>query len=429
MCRPIGKVMPTPLALILALVLSSCSTLQLGKAPVEIGEDAFGLAHGGSAAADYPFLESMGARWVRHTFKWDQINPGPGTWRFEAFDSLMGLADANGAKVIAVLAYDVGWIHPGGTATRNVTPDLLPLYLDYVREVVGRYRGRVDAWEIWNEPNVTFWKGSRKDFYRLAAEAAKLVKELDPGTPLLAGATFRTDSGFIAGLRDAGAFAYADALSIHPYAVSPTGVSRQIAAAKEILLGLPPGKELWITEIGFPTRGLYPSRVSLGRFPEYVIKTLALATSQGVRVTVWFKNFDARTYDSSHPVLDSWPYFGLAYNDRSVKEGGKAFAAFAGRVKGGTYDPAIVAMDEALSGSLCCAPYVEASKEAALVVLWSKGALGRQVRVHSPGSTVRVLYPVPGIAGEPAEEWRGTVGEAPVILELNPLDGRVLIDP
>ncbi len=128
-------------------------------------------------------------------------------------------------------------------------------------------------------------------------------------------------------------------------------------------------------------------------------------------------------------ILDSWPYFGLAYHDRSAKEGGNAFAAFAGRARSGTYDPAIAALDKALSGSLYCAPYLEASRRAALVVLWSRGGRDRQVRVHSPGGTVRVVYPVPGTEVEPAEKWRGILGEAPILLELTDFsDGHIFID-
>lgn len=100
---------------LLSLLFISYSTLQTGFTPVYINDDAFGFAHAGERPEDYPFLEKTGAEWVRQTFRWDAVNPSRELGRFDRFDHLMDMADENHIKVIAVLAYDVGWIHPYGT--------------------------------------------------------------------------------------------------------------------------------------------------------------------------------------------------------------------------------------------------------------------------------------------------------------------------
>ncbi len=412
--------------LLCSLLACSCSTIRLGASAQAVPDDAFGLAHAGETEADYAFLSALGARWLRQTFKWGYVNPRRDEWNFDRFDSLMDLADAHGAKVMAVLAYDVGWIYPTGKSERNIGPELLPLYLEYVRRVVSRYRGRVDAWEIWNEPNWTFWKGPRSNFYDLAAQTAQLVKELDPETPLLVGATFRTDKAFIRKLYGRGAFAYADALSIHPYAVSPRGVSGQVLEAKALLKELSLDRQLWISEIGFPTQGLYPSKVSAERLPDYVIETLAIATSQGARVTIWYENLDAKAPGGFHPMEDSASSFGLGYAGGALKEGGRAFGIFAEGARGGIYDPSIVELDASLSASLYCAPYRDAAGDSALVVLWRRGGRDRPIRAHSEGASVRELYPASREPAADAEEWRGTIGRSPVILRFSGLRGAAI---
>ena len=418
------------LLIFFSLLTYSCSTVQLGSSSHFVTDDAFGLAHAGEKKEDYAFIVKAGTRWIRQTFRWDNVNPGPGVWGYDRFDSLMDLADQNDVKVIAVLAYDVGWIHPDGTAQRHISPELSPHYLEYVRRVVERYRGRVDAWEIWNEPNVVYWKGPNKDFFTLAAKAAKLIKDLDMDTPLLVGSTFRVDSSFIRGLHEYGAFEYADALSIHPYTISPNGVSRQIIKAKDLLEELDLDKELWITEIGFPTRGLYPTKVKESRFPDYVIKTLTAATSHGVSVTVWFKHYDTKSNETSKTVIDSGYFFGLGYKDTTLKNGGWAFSTFTENVRATLYDPSIVITDDSLTGSVVSASYRDSQYDNVFIVLWGNRSLNRNITVSTPNGTVREINPVSGEMGESTPEWHGLLTDKPVLLSFKGIrGGNVFINP
>lgn len=418
------------LLIFFSLLTFSCSTVQLGSASHLVADDAFGLAHAGEEIEDYPFIEKMNADWIRQTFRWDNINPEPEVWLYDRFDALMDLADKNDVKVIAVLAYDVGWIHPDGVVKRHISPELSPYYFEYIRRVVERYRGRVDAWEIWNEPNVVYWKGPNKDFFTLAAKAATLIKELDMDTPLLVGSTFRVDSSFIRGLHEYGAFEYADALSIHPYTISPNGVSRQIIKAKNLLEELDLDKELWITEIGFPTRGLYPTKVNESKFPDYVIKTLTAATSHDIRVTVWFKNYDTKNNETSKTVIDSGYFFGLGYKDRTLKNGGLAFSIFSRNVKGMYYDPSIISIDDSLSSSVVSASYRDSQNTNVFIVLWGNGGINQNISVSTPNGTVREINPVSGKMGESISEWYGLLTDKPVLLRLERMgDMNVFINP
>ena len=51
----------------------------------------------------------------------------------------------------------------------------------YVRTVSQRYKGRIQAYEIWNEPNLKeFWTGSVEQMVTLTRVASAVIRGVDP---------------------------------------------------------------------------------------------------------------------------------------------------------------------------------------------------------------------------------------------------------
>jgi beta-glucosidase/6-phospho-beta-glucosidase/beta-galactosidase len=139
-----------------------------------VPEDFMGMVHAGSraeAAAEYALLDEMGVKWMLTDFSWSTIEPANDDWQWNKFDGYVKNANDHGKKVLAILDYDVGWIHDG-TYTDDfyspgdapyISPSEIPLFCDYVKNTVSRYRGKVGAWCIWNEPNLSsrFWSGTK----------------------------------------------------------------------------------------------------------------------------------------------------------------------------------------------------------------------------------------------------------------------------
>ncbi|GHV16198.1 hypothetical protein FACS189493_1650 [Spirochaetia bacterium] len=86
-----------------------------------------------------------------------------------------------------MLAYDTGWLYPDGKRRKYISPENMPLFLTFVENTVSRYRGKVDAWGIWNEPNGLFWNGSQKEFFELTKAVTQKIREVDPDAVILAG--------------------------------------------------------------------------------------------------------------------------------------------------------------------------------------------------------------------------------------------------
>lgn len=104
----------------------------------------------------------------------------------------------------------------------------------FMGQVSARYRGWIDAYEIWNEPNLHYeWGDQRPDPTRFAAlmkAVCPKVRAANPDATVIVGAPARTgdrdeqtvlgDPLFIQRLYDAGVRDDFDALGSHPYAAS-----------------------------------------------------------------------------------------------------------------------------------------------------------------------------------------------------------------
>jgi hypothetical protein len=137
----------------------------------------------------------------------------------------------------------------------------------------------------------------------------------------------------------AGAMDDIDIVSFHPYDLNPRGSVILYDKIKKLLAELGYTGEIWVTEVGYPTGGLYPTRVSSSRYPAYIIKTMTGLAVHGAEKTFWYKLFDEYTKDDTQSRFDSERYFGLAYPDFTPKKGGAAYELCARHLAGMEYRP------------------------------------------------------------------------------------------
>lgn len=403
----------------LSLLLIGCTTTRFTLPETRsIPADAFGMAHAGSRFTEKEnrLLDNMGVSWIRSTFRWDSIQKRTKQWDFRRWDRYVENAERAGKKILAVLAYDVPWIYgkEEKEARRHIEPDKIPYFLQYVEGVVRRYKGRIHAYEIWNEPNWLFWKGPDEDFFKLTAETARRIKEVDPDSYLVVGSFWRVPKGFIRGMFHAGAFQYADAISFHPYALTPLGVLTLYDELKEVLQELGFKGDIWVTEIGFPTRGWYLTRVPEEKKPSYVVKTLAGLLVRGARVVFWYELFDKFPEGSSPSKLDSELYFGLNYPDFIPKKGKAAYTLLATHLAGATYRPDLVQVSPELKKTLEILPFLCPDGQKVLL-LWSRTGETVYLRV----SPVEGLFQYDIATGDKNQilpEGKLPVGEEPIFL-------------
>jgi hypothetical protein len=331
------KILILPLAMSL-LLFFSCATRTNTVTEYYVPEDFAGIApYDGWQLADddYAVIDDLGVSWFRRTFFWETIEKVQGEWNFSNYDVYVDDAKTHDKKLLAILAYGAPWLPH--SKPDEVTKEDLPLYLNYIREIVGRYKGRIDAYEIWNEPNMSrMWKGSRKDFINLVKAAVSTVREVDPNAIILTGGFARVPASLIKEMFAAGAFDGVDAVSFHPYAVSPGAVVRLYDKIEALVRKHGFTGDIWVTEIGYPTAGWYPHRTSLKKLPGYIERTLTGLASRGAKKIFWYELFDEFNPGEELSKSNSEDFFGLVYPNHSYKEGAHAYAKTVKKLAGTT---------------------------------------------------------------------------------------------
>jgi hypothetical protein len=417
------KFYPIPLVFCGVLLLASCRTpaFSTGEAR-QVPEDFFGIIPGGHGplTREHEFLDELGVVWMRNTFYWSDIERRPGEWDFSRYDEYVEEGKRAGRKILAILAYDTAWIYEDGKRRRNITAELLPHYLRYVETVVRRYQGKIDAYEIWNEPNWVFWKGTNRDFFELSKAALRKIREVDPQVKIVAGSFSWVPAGFIRSMFDSGALAGADVISFHPYGVNPESSLRQYDRLVKVLAGKGYTGEIWVTEVGYPTDGYYPTRVSEEKFPEYVVKTLAGLAVRGAHKVFWYELTGAYLPGKEPNRLNSEFFFGLAYPDYSPRTGVAAYALCGRYLAGAEYRPELplrAGLPRSVEALYFHQPSGASSEAGAsgtsTLVLWNRGESPLPVRVTLPGSAQTLHDIVSGAGRAVPEETELVLDTAP----------------
>jgi polysaccharide biosynthesis protein PslG len=316
----------------LAIVLGSCSTIKPDALPpIQIGKP-IGLCHAGQTKTEreYQLLDDIGCEWLRVDYHWNNIEKTPGNFDFSSMDQFTQTALKHNKKIIAVLCYDAGWIHSDNKTHEYISPEHYDSYIRFVTETVKRYKDQAAAFEIWNEPNLKtkrFWKGSDAEFINLFSKTVKAIKSIDSSIVVTTPGLFRGDDKYLQKMFEAGAMANVDVISFHPYAITLAGYQKQIERIQDKAKKYGFKGDFWISEMGYPTGGLYPTRVSEDKLPEKILKTLVYGLSKNIKVITWYHLFDPEERLKS----DSEDFFGLVIgeNEYKLKNGIYAYKAIA----------------------------------------------------------------------------------------------------
>jgi Cellulase (glycosyl hydrolase family 5) len=130
---------------------------------------------------------------IRIDLPWQQVQPRPGVFDWDALDSVVRTARTNGMDVLITLRAISSW----GTKLPANSKDLyhgasLPLDMSrwetFVSAMADRYRGGGVAYEIENEPNSKFWSGTMDEYLTLLKATFAVITRSDPQARVLSGA-------------------------------------------------------------------------------------------------------------------------------------------------------------------------------------------------------------------------------------------------
>ena len=134
------------------------------------------------ATRDLGLIKDMGFRWVKQVFAWVDIEGAKkGHFDWTQSDQVVYHANDYGIKILARLDRAPVW---SGRGEPNGPPANYDDFGDFCYEMAKRYKGRIHAYQIWNEPNLAReWGGkppNPAEYTRLLKIAYTRIKEADP---------------------------------------------------------------------------------------------------------------------------------------------------------------------------------------------------------------------------------------------------------
>jgi hypothetical protein len=279
-------------------------------------------------------MKDAGIKWIRLDLGWATLQPsGPGsfdmTWGVPFTDGIIDKIHNDGFHLLVTYWRTPGWANAG--AGETALPTDPQTYADSIKWAAQRYAGKVDAWEIWNEPNQSdYMVGASPTAYTKLLQAAyPAVHAGDPNAQVVFGGPSENDDPWIAKAYAAGAHGYFDVMATHPYQQpgneapsAPDDGSiyklAHVAAVHKLMADNGDGgKPIWFTEFGWAT---HPNTAGmpnweLGVTPaqqgDFLVQTLQLIHAKYPYVTnaFWYEASDQHTGSNSnydnYGLLDS----------------------------------------------------------------------------------------------------------------------------
>lgn len=149
----------------------------------------------------YQLVNNAAFGWIRQQAPWEDLQAADGTIYWGELDKVVNEAHAKGIKVLLSVVRSPEWASENGThglpSRRN-----FPKFGDFMQRMAQRYKGKVQAYEIWNEQNYAIENGGvvapAAYYVDMLEYAYKGVKAADPEAIVVSGsptptATNRTD--------------------------------------------------------------------------------------------------------------------------------------------------------------------------------------------------------------------------------------------
>lgn len=178
---------------------------------------------GGSAG----MVRDLGFAWAKQQVRWEFVENEPGTVNWSEMDQIIDVLHGNGINVLFSVVTAPQWTRPDKPGTGG-PPNDFNLYANFVGAMAGRYCGRLQAIEVWNEQNLQReWEGFPLDpglYMDLLRRAYASIKAACPSMIVVSGATTPTgnspvavdDIDYLRGMYNNGLAGYSDAIGVHP---------------------------------------------------------------------------------------------------------------------------------------------------------------------------------------------------------------------
>ncbi len=198
------------------------------------------VSHGNDIDKTFSAADATGLTWVRDEILWHHVEAVEGQLSLPQYASWVDRANEQGIKPLVLLCYG-NPIYSAGHVTQTEVEDgafsncALPVrdgkeetteddkyfdaYIRYVDFVSKELKGKVGAYEIWNEPDIKPFNAkdaTASKYAELLKESYETIKKNDPDV-IVIGGVLAGSYEFLEEMLETGVGEYMDAMSFHYY--------------------------------------------------------------------------------------------------------------------------------------------------------------------------------------------------------------------
>jgi hypothetical protein len=318
-------------------------------------------------------VAECGATWIREDFSWQQMSPLSNRVSVRRHDRAIDAALGAGLRILGLPTSWPYWSHP--YTTRGLRE-----FISFLSQIARRYRRRVAAWEIWNEPNVPgSWRGTPEQYADILAAAYAALKDIDPEVLVVGPCT--SGPGDLSGPSSLAAWRWIervlnsraplfDTFSFHPYegrrSPEQAGFVQTVQRLRQLVQRAGHPVRLWITEQGWSSDCANPALDDVQQ-ARLLVRAYLLGRMAGVELYIWY---DAR--NDGLALADPEDNYGLLRRDFTAKAAYRALAVVAD-VLG---DRRLAGVLPAPAGTFALR-FVGSGTEQPVLALWSPQSSGR----------------------------------------------------
>src|SRR5579859_623881 len=268
---------------------------EVPAASPDYGVHSFIWGQPATTERDLQLITGARLHWQKSLFQWREIEPvAKGQFNWTEADRVVQASSAAGIKIIARLDFEPLWARKD--QAHNGPPDNYQDYWDFVSALVARYSssskiGRVQAIEVWNEPNLDReWgdqpinQASAADYVRLLGGAYLAAHAADPNIVVLSAGLSPTgvtdghsadDLEFLKWMYMAGLKGKFDALGAHANVQAPEVAAafgslkdfphpsfyfRRVEQLRQVMVdNQDAAKQIWLVEWGWTSDQVHPA--------------------------------------------------------------------------------------------------------------------------------------------------------------------------
>ncbi len=278
-------------------------------------------------------LAKGGFKWVRMDFAWSGIEKTKGSYDFSAYDRLLARLKKENIRLLAILDYGNDLYSPDSPRT----PEARAAFARFVTASVTHFKGRGILWEMWNEPNIGFWKPTPNvaDYVRLARATGQALRKAAPDEYYIGPGVSGMDFDFMETCFKGGLLEYWDAVSFHPYRGDnpPETAADEFRRVRQLIAMYgPKGKTIPLISSEWGYSELY-SGMNREKQAKFISREYLSNMANGLLLSIWY---DWR--DDGPDPKEAEHHFGTVLLDFTPKTTYRAVQALARALDGYTFN-------------------------------------------------------------------------------------------